>query len=511
MSTSSRILKNTGFLYIKMAVTMFISLYTTRLILNSLGVSDFGLFNVVGGAIAMMGFVSASMTSATQRFMSYSEGEGDKNKQLAIFNISIILHLILGVIVLLVLVASAFIFFNGVLNIEAGREKAALVVYCSMVFSSVFTIMTVPYDAVLNAHENMLYYSLIGLLESLLKLCVAFACVYTTYDKLSVYGILMALVPITSLVIMRIYCHATYPECSINIKKYWNGKLMRQMISFAGWNFFSTFAGVVSGYGSNIVLNYFFGTKVNAANGICGQLNGQLQVFSNNLIKALSPVLVKSEASDDRSKMYKFAFTGCKLTVCMYACLAIPFIVNIDYILQLWLKNVPAYTAVFCEVALLRVFVDQMNVPINTCISAIGDIKKVSLVNSCTQLLCLAVTIGGFCLGCPPRFFLDVAFVRAIIQLSYSLWYCWKKGDMDIVFFLKDVLAKIIVTIVSSYLLLALFNSFFAIEENLSSLVVSVIVSFMMFMVIFFVFCLNHAEKMVVRTILLNVISKIKK
>ena len=190
-STANRIIKNTGFLYAKMGITMFISLYTTRLILNSLGASDFGIFNIVGGSIAMLGFLNAAMASATQRFMSYSEGEGNKEKQKSIFNVSFILHLVISFIIAILLIIAGYFFFNGILNIPEGRIFAAQVIYASLIVSTMFTVMTVPYDAVMNAHENMKYYAIVGIFESLLKLIVAFICVYSTSDKIIVYGYIL--------------------------------------------------------------------------------------------------------------------------------------------------------------------------------------------------------------------------------------------------------------------------------------------------------------------------------
>lgn len=236
MSTAKRVVKNTGYLYAKMGVTVFISLYTTRLILNSLGASDFGIFNIVGGAIAMLGFLNAAMASATQRFMSYSEGEGDKEKQKTIFNISFVLHIGIALLVGLVLFGAGFVFFNGVLNIPEDRFFAAQVVYGSLIVSTMFTVATVPYDAVMNAHENMKYYAVVGILESALKLSVALVVARVVGDKLIVYGVLMACIPLIILTIMRVYCHKNYEECVIAPRRYWDRSLAKEMGSFAGFN-----------------------------------------------------------------------------------------------------------------------------------------------------------------------------------------------------------------------------------------------------------------------------------
>lgn len=240
-----------------MAVTVFISLYTTRLILSSLGASDFGIFNIIGGAIVMLGFLNATMANATQRFMSYAEGEGNLIKKRQIFNVSIVLHIGVAVFTCILLLIVMHLLFNGVFNIPVQRIFAAKVIYLSAVASTVLTIINVPYDSVVNAHENMLYYSLIGIFECLLRLAIAFVCVYTNSDKLIVYGVLTAMIPLITLTIMKIYCHRKYDECVFSIRKYWDSNLLKRITSFFSWNFLTAISSLVSYYGSGLVLNHF--------------------------------------------------------------------------------------------------------------------------------------------------------------------------------------------------------------------------------------------------------------
>ncbi|MCI6526012.1 MAG: MATE family efflux transporter, partial [Bacteroidales bacterium] len=206
MSVAERIIKNTGWLYAKMGITMFVSLWVTRLVLNSLGQSDFGIFNLVGGAIAMLGFLNVALASATQRYMSYSQGEGNSEGVKTVFNVSLMMHIAISLFCGLLLLLMGFVFFRYVLVIPEGRETASIVVYASLVVSTMLTIISVPYDAALNAHENMRYYAFVGIFESLLKLCVAFACVLYGGDRLILYGVLMACIPLVSLSIMLFYC-----------------------------------------------------------------------------------------------------------------------------------------------------------------------------------------------------------------------------------------------------------------------------------------------------------------
>lgn len=433
MSTASRVVKNTGFLYARMAITMFVSLYTTRLVLNALGATDFGIFSLVGGAIAMLGFLNASMAAATQRFMSYAEGEGKPEKLKTIFNISFVLHIIVAVIAGFALLIAGYFFFDGVLNIPKSRMLAAKVVYGSLIVSTMFTMMTVPYDAVLNAHENMKYYAIVGVIEALLKLTVAFAVVYTMNDKLILYGILMASVSILVMIIMRIYCHKKYNECVFAPGKYWHKGLMKEMISFGGWDFLSTGSSMISYYGLGVVLNMFFGAALNAAQGIATQVSGQLMVFSNYMMKAVNPVITKSEGGGKRKYMLQTSLQTTKMSIYLFIIFAIPFIVESDYILKIWLKNVPEWAVIFVQLQLIRAILEQFSIPFNTSLAAQGDIKMFKITASVINFLPILLTYIFFLRGFPPYFmYLTLIFSWGLLKGAAILYYMKKNCDLSI-------------------------------------------------------------------------------
>lgn len=421
MSTANRVIKNTGYLYAKMAITMFISLYATRLILNSLGASDFGIFNIVGGAIAMLGFLNNTMSAATQRFMNYSEGEGNKEKQKKIFNVGIVIHASIALFMGIVLVGMGWVFFNGVLNIPEGRKFAAEVVYGCLIVSTMLTMMNVPYEAAINAHENMLYYAVVGIIESLLKLSVAFACVYTSHDKLVVYGVLMAAIPWITLTIMKVYCHRHYEECVLAPRRYFDKSVMKEMTGFAGWNFLGATTSLLGNYGMGIIVNHFYGTVLNAAMGIATQLNGQLLVFSNNMMKALNPVIVKSEGAQQHDNMVKYAFIGCKFGFYLLAVFAIPFMIEAPYILRLWLKNVPEWTVLFVRLQIIRSLIELTFNGLSTSLNAVGDIKAINISAGILYLLPLVVSGLMFHFHFPPYWI----YLNAIIFMSLSNRFVW--------------------------------------------------------------------------------------
>lgn len=426
---------------------MFISLYTTRLILNSLGASDFGIFNIVGGAIAMLGFLNAAMASATQRFMSYSEGEGNKEKQKSIFNVSFVLHLGISFVVGIALLIAGYFFFNGILNIPENRIFAAKVVYGSLIVSTMFTVMTVPYDAAMNAHENMKYYAIVGVFESFLKLAVAYACVYTTLDKLIVYGSLMACIPLITLTIMRVYCHKHYKECVIAPRRYWNKGLMKEMTSFAGWNFMGSAVIMISAHGQGIILNNFYGTLLNAAQGIASQINGQLQVLSSNMLKAVNPILGKSAGAQNTQMLIKSTMLGAKYASALYSLIAIPVFIEAPYILKLWLYNVPEWTIIFVRFQLLKTFIEFQFTTLPSSIAATGKIKKYSFCSSISNLLQLPAIYIFFSLGFPPYFmYIATILFGNLIVYAFALYFAKKNYSLSPTLYFREVLTPLYIT-----------------------------------------------------------------
>lgn len=443
--TANRVIKNTGYLYLKMAITVFISLYTTRLILNSLGASDFGIYNIVGGAISMLGFLNSTMAWTTQRFINYSEGEGNSEKTKAIFNVSLVLHFIIALSTGLILLISAFILFNGVLNIPVSRTFAAEVVYGSLVISTMFTVMTAPYDAVMNAHENMKYYSLIGIAESILKLLVAFACVWTSHDKLIVYGILMACIPLITLTVMRIYCHKYYKECVISPKRYWDKEVFKEIASFAGWNFMGSTTSLFGNYGLGVVLNHFFGSLLNAAQGIANQLNGMLMAFSNNMLKALNPVITKQEGAGNHKQVIKNSLTGSKFSFLLLAVFAYPCIIEMPFVLKIWLKNVPEWAVIFAILQLIRTLIEQLTMVLGTAIGAEGHIATYNKINSILNLMPIVFASILFAAGFSPVFMYVLnIIVFGILKDISAIVVMHKNCKMPYMQFIKELLLPVI-------------------------------------------------------------------
>lgn len=505
MSTAKRVIKNTGFLYIKMGITVFVSLYTTRLILASLGSSDFGIFNVVGGAIGMLGFLNSTLANATQRFMSYAEGEGNIDKKKKIFNVSISLHLIVAGITGLLLLGIMPLLFDSVLNIAPGRIVAAKIVYGSLIISTILTIINVPYDAVMNAHENMLYYSIIGVFESLLRLGVAFACVCTTRDKLIVYGVLMTIIPLVTLSIMKAYCHRKYEECALSLFLYWDNSTAKQIASFSGWNFLTAISSLFSAQGLGLVLNHFFGARLNAAQGIASQVNGQLSAFSTTMLKALNPVIVKKAGAKDIGALNQTTLEGCKLSTLLIMLFAVPFILEMPFILHVWLYNVPEWAVVFCILQLVQTIICQMANPAATAVYAQGDIKYYALYKSLMNIMPLILTYICFHYGCSPIWlYIPMIVFWAIGGDIVIICYAVKKCKLKLHDYISNVgvpivLINISMTLAGSVSIIFMSRSFFRLMTTFVLTTMSMVTSL-------YLFGLSDAEK----NILNNLIKKIK-
>ncbi len=506
MSTSTRVVKNTGFLYAKMGITMFVSLYTTRLVLNALGASDFGIFNIVGGSIALLGFINSSMAGATQRFMSYAEGAGDMDRQVSIFNVSTILHIMSGMFAVVVFIIAGYFFFNGILVIPQERIHAAIIVYCSLIISTFFTMITVPYEAVLNAHENMKYYAIVGILESFLKLAVAFVCVYIWLDKLIVYGILMALIPFCTLTIMRIYCHKNYKECIIAPKRFYNSSLMKKMSSFAGWNFLRSAASITTMQGMAILLNMFGGVIVNAAHSIAIQIEGQLLVFSHNMIKAINPVMVKSEGAGNTQGMLSVATLGNKFSFAFYAIFAIPFFVETPYILNLWLGHTPAWTVVFVRFVLCRRTLNQLTITLPTCIDATGIIKMYALLSSFIWIFPLIVGYLLYMRNFPIYTVYALLIIMEILLALVRIVFCHRLCGMDVTdYFLKTIFPSFLIT---GVVLFVLYSIHLNIDESFIRLLLIFAVGISLFVVTCFFVLFDNKDKETIMSFILDLKKK---
>lgn len=489
------VIKNTMFLYVRMIVSILANIFTTRILLDALGASDYGLYNVVGGAILMLGFLTSTMSHTSQRFISYAEGQGDLENIKSVFNNIVIVHYIVSIFLVFILICAGFIFFNGVLNIPEGRIDAALIIYICLIISTAFSVIVVPYDGILNAHENMYVYSIIGILDVFLKLIIAVCVLYSKSDRLIFYGILMALESWIIRAITKKYCKRHYEECKREeLKKYYNKRKIKEFTSFAGWNLVNIASGMTSLYGRNIAVNHFFGTILNAALGIATQLSGVIMGVSANMIKAITPILVKSEANNDRNRMLNITYLGCRFSYLLFSFFCIPIIFYIDYILNLWLTEVPQSTSIFCRLLIIAHLIEQLFSFLYQTVIAQGNVKMYNIVRSIVNIMSLIASLFMFYIGYEPYWAI----------LNWIIWYSIGGGIVNLYFskvnvglsvseYWRNVLFPCLVVTIFSIILNVLIQRFFM-QTNISQLYLF-LMSLLLSISIYWFLGLNKKEK----------------
>ena len=454
---ANRLIVNTAWLYGKIVVNLVVLLLTTRIILHGLGQTDYGIFNIVGGAIAMLGFLNSAMAQTTQRFLNYCEGQGDSFKLKQIYNVSIVLHIIIAILVGSVLSIIGYFFFEDLVNIPIQRLDASRIVYSCLVVSTIVTVLSSPYDALINSHENFKLFALISILENLLKLAAAVACLFSSQDKLIIYGVLIGSIPLITMAIKYFYCHRNYSECVFRPATYYSRAVIKEMSSFVGWNLLGITSYLVGYHGQSLVLNRFFGVLVNASQGVSAQVGSAYTTLSNHALKVISPILTKSEGENNKEKVYYYTLVGCRVPYMLAVAIAIPIFLLAPEILDLWLVEVPVWALIFLRLQIVRHMVDLLFKNLSTSIYAQGSIRMFSLVSSILYLLPLVISALFFYHGYPPYYLYLVWIAAALLQGFSALYFCHRSTGLPIRTFMVEVfftcLCLTIISLIPYYLI----------------------------------------------------------
>lgn len=432
-----------------MILIMLVTLYTSRVVLSELGISDYGIYNVVGGVVMMFSFLNNCMSSATQRFMTFELGRGNMDRLKKVFAASLNIHIVIGLLIVILAETVGLWFINHKLIISFDRIIAANWVYQFSILTFCVNIIQVPYNAVLIAHEKMNVYAYISILEVLLKLGIVYLLSIISSDKLIFYGILVFTVQLIIRSIYQFYCRRHYAESKFCL--FWDKDLYKQMSSFAGWNLFGSVAWLLRDQGVNIVLNLFFGPAINAARGIASQVSSAIMGFISNFQVALNPQITKKYAVGNMIEMEKLTYLGIKFSFLLLFTMVFPLCLNIDYILHIWLVNVPDYTSLFIILIMVDALVGTLfGVPLMTSLSATGIIRNYQIVVSCIILCILPAGYVALKLGCdaPSVFYISIAFT--LISGFARFLFCRKELSYSLRKMIKDVLLPIVgVTIIS--------------------------------------------------------------
>lgn len=490
-SNNKRIAKNTIMLYIRMFISMLVGLYTSRVVLATLGVEDYGIYGVVGGVVGMMGFLNASMSGATSRFLTFELGRGDKERLAKTFSSALIVHIGIAIVVLILAETVGLWFLSNKLNIPAERMQAAHWVYQLSILSAMFGITQVPYNAAIIAHEKMDVYAYVEILNVSLKLLIVYLLCIGNFDKLILYASLMLAVSILIMMVYRIYAIRQFPEAHFHW--IWDKTYLRPLLSFSGWDLYGNACVIARQQGTNFLINIFYGVVYNAASGIATTVQGTISGLAFNIILAFRPQIIKQYAKGNVEDMSKLVGNAVCFTTILFGCMSIPLILETHYIMKAWLGVIPEKSEIFCQILLIASFLGLLNNIWNTCIHATGKIKEISIFSGTFFLISLPIIYVVFQFKAPVES-AYLVFILSIVFVNVSNLLIIKKKipKLKLNFVFLNYI-KVIIVLMASYYITSLFKA--QMQETFIRLLVDCFICWIIVFASSFIFILNKKQK----------------
>lgn len=452
---NKRIAKNTLLLYFRMLITMGVSLYTVRIVLNTLGVEDYGLYNVVGGIVALLAFLPGSMASATQRFFSHALGQQNQDRLNRVFGVNALIYLSIGLLALVVLKTAGDWFVANKLSIPDGRFEAVQTIFDIAVITFVVTILKSPFMAIIIAHEDMVVYAYMAILDALLKLGAVFLLVQLPGDKIIVYAWLLLAVAIIDTLLYQIICFRKYSECQVRHIR-WERQLAKEVVGFTAWTLFGQLTSVARGAAVTILLNQYFSPIVIAARAIASNITSQSNILASQFNTSLYPPIIKAYAADQKEEMYSLVINGSKATFFLMWILALPVFVHMEEILTLWLKSVPEYTVAFARLTLIEGLIFAISLPVATAARAPGKMAAYESILGTLQLAALIVSWFLLEARFGPYSVFYAAIVLNLLMFVVRLIIVNYLTGLSVLFYLKKTLLPVIGVVVVTVVLSAL-------------------------------------------------------
>lgn len=437
-SNNKRIVKNTMLLYMRMILLMAISFFTSRAILQTLGVEDYGIYNVVGGFVMMFTMITGALSTAISRFLTVELGKGDVNSLRIVFSSSLSVQSLLSLFVCIFAEVIGIWFINSYMQIPEGRETATIWVLQCSILSFVISLIVVPYNALIVAHEKMSAFAYFGILEAILKLFIVYALWISPIDQLILYAILMFTVQLILLIIYSIYCTKNFEECSG--KSRFDKLIFKKIWGFAGWSLLGNSAGVLNIQGVSMIMNVFFGVVVNASRGIANQINGVVQQFVMNFTTAVNPQIIKSYSIGDKDYAFSLVCKGAKFSYYLMFCIALPIMMETDAILELWLGTPPPQASEFVVWTLMGLLPMMVGFTLVTLINAHGDIKQYQIVITLFGLAPFPLSWLAFYMGYSVISSLVIYFVVYYILIYVRLIVVHIKTLIPYSMYMKEVI-----------------------------------------------------------------------
>lgn len=505
LENNKRIAKNTLLLYIRMILLMAVTLYTSRVILQVLGVTDFGIYNVVGGVVTMLGFVSSSLSGATSRFITFELGKGTIADVKKVFSCAVTVHYIMAIGIFILAETIGLWFVLNKMVIPTDRMVAAIWVYQCSIATFIVSILSVPYNALIIAHERMNAFAYISVFEAIAKLGIVLFLSLSENDRLIVYAILLLSIQIIIRMFYTIYCNQKFPESSA--KWLWNKKLSQQIANYAGWTLNGNLAVIGYTQGINILLNLFFGPTVNAARGISVQIQSAINQFFGNFLMAVRPQITKSYAQENLKYMHSLILNSSRYAFFLVLLLSLPIFIHTEYILTLWLKNVPEHTANFTRLMILICMNEAFRNPTIMAIHATGDIKKFQIIEG--TLLLTIVPIAYILLkfaNISAEFVFIVYFSIELLTQFVRVWIVYPRIQLSRKKYISEILYPILKVMISTTILGYILYHFKS--DSLFNFIVISLLCIISTIINIWTLGLSHKEKQFVLTKIKYIISK---
>lgn len=506
MNSSNRIIVNTLAQYVRTIINMVLSLYSSRLVLNILGVDDYGVYSLVAGVVSMLSFLTNSLVGSTQRFLSVSQGQGNMDRLKEVFNNSLILHVALGFFVAIMLLALTPFIFDGFLNIPDGSVGVAKELYILVVLMVYISFIASPYRALLVSHENIVYTSIIDVLDGVLKVGLVLLLPYIPINKLLAYGLIMLSIQSFNLIAFMVYSHLKYDECSWPKLRLFSLSYVKELSKFTSWVVYSSVCITLRNQGLAIVLNKIYGTAINAAYGIGMQISGMVSLISSSFQNAIAPQLMAAEGAGDRKRMLALAEIQSKASFLLLAMIGIPVMFEMPTLLKLWLVNVPDYTVLFARTFLSMQIVDMLSTGLAAANRAIGNIGRYTVLTYTPKLLIMP--IGWLGLKCGMSLTLVTLIMVAIEALCMFLRiYLYRNEEwFNAKDFLKSVILRSMPPVIISAIVCFICNMI--INSRMACFIVSFVLSILSFLSTAYLVSLNVREKVFMKRMVTKILRK---
>ena len=502
-----RILKNTGILYIRMLILMLLGFYTSRVVLNSLGVVDYGVYNVVGGIVSVFSILTTAMSGTTQRYITIALGENDIDKLKDTFSVSLSIHIIISLIIFICIETFGLYFLYNKAVIPEERMNAVFWVFQISTVTAIFTIINVPFNGTIIAHEKMSAFAFFSIIDVIIKLLICFILPYTSFDKLIIYAILLLISSIISFVCMQIYCIRKFTESRYKLS--WNKHMYKSMFGMTSWSLFDKIVYISFSQGITLITNVFFGPTINAASGIASQGSNVVRQFTNNFQVAINPQITKSYAQGDLENMHKLIIRSAKFSCFLMLYLIIPAFFEAETLLRIWLGNVPEHAALYFKLSLITMIMHTIMNPLIVSNMAYGKVKLYLVVTNAIHILILPLTYLCYKMGFIPESSSFISIIIFIISILVGVRILQKQIGLSFIVFIREALIPILITYTLSTLIPFIISETLS-WNNIIRLFVMIISSIISTSIVIYFAGLKKEERKLILELIRKKIFKIK-